>query len=113
MGPYSQAILAGDYVFCAGQVAIDPQVGKLIEGDVADQTAQVLKNLRAVLEAADSSLERVVKTTVFMVNLDDFPTMNRIYAQYFQHAPPARTTVEVARLPWGALIEIEAVALRG
>lgn len=112
VGPYSQAIVAGDYIFCAGQVAIDPQQGKLIEGDVAVQTGRVLENLRAVLEAAGSSLDRVVKTMVFMVNLDDFQTMNRVYAEYFQDGPPARSTIQVARLPLGALIEIEAVALR-
>lgn len=113
VGPYSQAIAAGDYVFCAGQVAIDPQQGKLIEGNIALQTGQALKNLRAVLEAAGSSLDQVVKTTVFMVNLDDFQSMNRVYAEYFQHEPPARSTVQVARLPLGALIEIEAVATHG
>lgn len=113
VGPYSQAIAAGDYVFCAGQVAIDPQQGKLIEGDIVLQTGQALSNLRAVLEAAGSSLDQVVKTTVFMVNLDDFQSMNRVYAEYFQHEPPARSTLQVAGLPLGALIEIEAVATYG
>jgi 2-iminobutanoate/2-iminopropanoate deaminase len=112
IGPYSQAIIAGDFVFCAGQVAIDPAQGKLIEGDIAMQTRQVLTNLSAVLEAAGTSLAQVVKTTVFLQNIGDFGAMNAIYAEFFPSDPPARATVQVAALPLGAKIEIEAVAIR-
>jgi 2-iminobutanoate/2-iminopropanoate deaminase len=112
IGPYSQAIIAGDFVFCAGQVAIDPAQGKLIEGDIAMQTRQVLTNLAAVLEAAGSSLADVVKTTVFLQNIGDFGAMNAIYAEFFPTEPPARSTVQVAALPLGAQVEIEAVAIR-
>lgn len=112
IGPYSQAIIAGDFVFCAGQVAIDPEQGKLIEGDIAMQTRQVLTNLAAVLETAGSSLAQVVKTTVFLQNIADFAAMNAIYAEFFPSQPPARSTVQVAALPLGAKIEIEAIAIR-
>ncbi|MBI3943248.1 MAG: RidA family protein [Chloroflexi bacterium] len=110
IGPYSQGIKIGNLVFTAGQVPIDPAVGKLIEGDIEAQTHQVLKNLSAILEAAGSSLSRVIKTTVFMTDLGEFQAMNGVYAQYFQEKPPARSTVQVSRLPLGAKIEIEAVA---
>jgi len=113
VGPYSQAVRAGDFIFASGQVAIDPSTGKLIEGGVAEQTRQALKNLSAVLEAAGSSLAQVVKTTVFLTDMDDFAAMNSVYSEFFPTDPPARSTVEVARLPLGALVEIEAVALRG
>lgn len=110
IGPYSQGIKMGNLVFTAGQVPIDPAVGKLIEGDIEAQTHQVLKNLSAILEAAGSSLSRVIKTTVFMIDLGEFQAMNGVYGQYFQEKPPARSTVQVSRLPLGAKIEIEAVA---
>lgn len=111
LGPYSQGVVAGAYLFAAGQVAADPQTGELVSGDISVQTRQALNNLVAVLEAGGSSLDRVVKTTVFLTNLDDFAAMNSVYAEFFPAEPPARTTVQVARLPRGALLEIEAVAL--
>lgn len=111
VGPYSQAIRAGDFVFTAGQVGINPATGTL-EGDVEVQTRQALENVKAILEAAGTDVSMVVKTTVFLANMDDFATMNSIYAEFFgQSGPPARSTVQVARLPLGALVEIEAVAL--
>ena len=111
VGPYSQAVRTGNFVFVAGQVAIDPTVGELIEGDVAAQTHQVLTNLSAVLEAASSSLARVVKTTVFLKDMGQFQAMNAVYAEFFPSDPPARSTIEVAALPLGALVEIEAIAV--
>jgi len=111
VGPYSQAIRVGNLVFTAGQIAIDPAQGRLIEGDVAAQTRQVLTNLSAVLEAADSALSQVVKTTVFLQDIGDFAAMNTVYAEFFPEKPPARSAVQVAALPLGALVEIEAVAL--
>ena len=112
LGPYSQAVCAGDWVFCAGQVAIDPATGQLIEGTVEAQTRQVLDNLKAVLVAAGSSLDRVVKTTVYLADLGDFGGMNETYGEYLGNSLPARATVEVAALPWGARVEIDAVATR-
>jgi 2-iminobutanoate/2-iminopropanoate deaminase len=112
IGPYSQAIKAGGFVFTAGQIAIDPATGKLIEGDVKAQTERVLKNLSAVLAAAGSSMDRIVKTTVFLKNMSDFPAMNEVYGQFFKNEPPSRSTVQVAALPKDALIEIDAVALQ-
>ncbi len=111
LGPYSQAIRSGDFIFCAGQTPLNPATGKLVEGDVKDQTRRVLQNLSAVLTAAGSSVDRIVKTTVFLVNLDDFKAMNEVYAEFFPSAPPARSTVQVVRLPAGAMVEIEAIAL--
>jgi len=111
VGPYSQAVRTGNFVFVAGQVAIDPTVGEVIEGDVAAQTHQVLTNLSAVLEAASSSLARVVKTTVFLKDMGQFQAMNAVYAEFFPSDPPARSTIEVAALPLGALVEIEAIAV--
>jgi 2-iminobutanoate/2-iminopropanoate deaminase len=112
-GPYSQAIVANGFVFTAGQVALMPGTGKLVEGGVREQTEQVIKNLQAVLEASGSSLANAVKTTVFLQNMGDFATMNEVYAQHFPAPPPARSTIEVAKLPLGALVEIEVVALVG
>lgn len=112
VGPYSQAVRVGDFIFAAGQAAIDPATGKLVEGDIAAQTRQVLKNLSAVLEAVGSSLAQAVKTTVFLTDMDDFAAMNSVYAEFFPTDPPARSTVEVARLPLGALVEIEVVAVK-
>lgn len=111
IGPYSQAIRADSMVFTAGQIALDPTTGELVVGSVEDQARQVLTNLRNVLEAAGSSLEHVVKTTVFLKDMNDFPRMNSIYAEFFGANPPARSTVAVAGLPKGGLVEIEAVAV--
>ncbi|MBZ0287788.1 MAG: RidA family protein, partial [Anaerolineae bacterium] len=111
VGPYSQAIKINGLVFTAGQVGLIPGTKTLTEGGIEGQTRQVLNNLKAVLEAAGSSLDKVVKTTVFLQSMDDFAAMNAIYATYFSAEPPARSTVEVSRLPVGALVEIEAVAL--
>jgi 2-iminobutanoate/2-iminopropanoate deaminase len=111
IGPYSQAVVAGGLVFCSGMIALDPQTGELIgASDVRAQTARSLARLRAVLEAAGSSLDRVLKTTIYLMDLGDFGTVNEVYAGYFGDAPPARATVQVAGLPRGALIEIDAVA---
>ena len=107
--PYSQAIRVGELVFVAGQLGLKPG-DKAIEGDITQQTEQVMRNLTAILEAAGSSLERLVKTTVFLQHLDDFAAMNEVYARHVGDRPPARSTVEVAKLPSGALVEIEAVA---
>ncbi len=112
IGPYSQGITAGDFVFCAGQAGLDPATGKLVEGDVQAQTHRVLENLKAVLEAAGSDLNQVVKTTVFLADMADFKAMNEIYAQYFGDPPPARSTIAAKGLPLGALVEIEVIALR-
>ena len=109
--PYSQAIKANGFVFVSGQLALRPGEKELVPGDISDQTEQVFANLRAILEAAGSSLDRIVKTTVFLQNLDDFQGMNSVYAQHVGDTPPARSTVEVAKLPSGALVEIEAIAL--
>ncbi|HET9526608.1 MAG TPA: RidA family protein [Pyrinomonadaceae bacterium] len=111
LGPYSQAIKVGEFVYTSGQVAIDPATGEFIGGGIAEQTERVLKNVSAVLEAAGSSLDQVVKTLVFLADMDDFAAMNEVYARFFTGAPPARSTVQAARLPKDALIEIEAVAL--
>ena len=109
--PYNQAIVANGFVFVAGQLGIDPASGQVVEGGIGAQTERVFANLEAILVAAGSSLEAVVKTTVFLTNLDDFAGMNEVYKQQVGETPPARSTVEVARLPSGALVEIEAVAL--
>jgi len=113
IGPYSQAVVAGGFVFCSGQIPLDPATGEMVAGDVEAQTRRVLENLRAVLEAAGSGLDRVVKTTVFLADMGDFPAMNQVYAGFFGDVPPARAAVEVAALPKGARVEIEAVALAG
>jgi 2-iminobutanoate/2-iminopropanoate deaminase len=111
IGPYSQAIRAGGFLFTSGQVAIDPATQQVIAGDVSAQTDRVLKNLAAILQASGSSLEQVVRCTVFLKNMGDFGAMNEVYAKYFKQAPPARSTVEVARLPKDVLVEIDAIAL--
>jgi 2-iminobutanoate/2-iminopropanoate deaminase len=111
IGPYSQAIRANGFVFCSGQIALDPATNQLIEGDVVAQTERVLKNLTAVLQEAGSSLENVVKTTVFLKSMGDFAAMNETYAKFFTHNPPARSTVEAARLPKDVLVEIDVIAL--
>ncbi len=112
VGPYSQAILAGELVFCSGQIPLDPATGQLLEGDIAAQTGRVLDNLTAVLAAAGSDLAHVVKTTVFLADLGDFAAMNEAYATRFGEHRPARSTVQVAALPRGARIEIECIAVR-
>jgi 2-iminobutanoate/2-iminopropanoate deaminase len=112
IGPYSQAIVAGDLIFVSGQIPIDPARGALIEGDVAAQTDRVMKNIQAILEATGSSLDRIVKTTVYLADLGDFEVMNGAYGRYFTGDPPARATVGVARLPKGAALEIDAIAIR-
>lgn len=112
-GPYSQAIVRDGWLFGAGQVALDPTTQKLVEGGIEEQTAQVFRNISAVLEAAGASLADVVKTTVFLQNIGDFAAMNAVYAQQFDAAPPARSTFEVANLPMGALVEIEVIARVG
>jgi 2-iminobutanoate/2-iminopropanoate deaminase len=111
VGPYSQAIRTGDLVFASGQVALDPATGELVEGGVEEQTRQVLANLSAVLEAAGTTLDRVVRATVYLTDLGDFARVNAIYAEWFREAPPARVCVEVSRLPKESLVEIDAIAL--
>jgi 2-iminobutanoate/2-iminopropanoate deaminase len=111
IGPYSQAIKANGFVFLSGQVALAPTTQQVISGDVAAQTERVLKNLSGVLNAAGSGLEKVVRTTVFLKNMGDFTAMNEVYGRYFTSAPPARSTVEVARLPKDVLVEIDVIAL--
>lgn len=110
IGPYSQAIKVGTLVFTAGQIPLDPATGKLVDGDISAQTERVLQNLSAVLEAAGTSLGRVVKTTCFLANLDDFAAFNAVYSTYFTDNKPARSTVQAARLPAGAQVEVECVA---
>lgn len=111
IGPYSQAIVANGFVYTAGQVGTDPKTGTLVEGGIAEQTEQALKNLAAVLKAAGSSLDNAVKTTVFLADMNDFAKMNEVYAKFFKKPYPARSTVEVARLPRDAKIEIEVIAV--
>ncbi len=111
IGPYSQAIKANGLVFTSGQVAIDPATQQVVAGDVAAQTERVLRNLSEILEAAGSGLGKVVRCTVFLKNMNDFAAMNQVYGKYFSSAPPARSTVEVARLPKDVLVEIDVIAL--
>ena len=111
IGPYSQAVVAGELIFTAGQLGIDPRSGQLAEG-IEAQTHQALTNLEAILEAAGSGGEKVVKTTVFLAHMEDFTAMNAVYAEFFPLRPPARSTVQVAQLPRGAKVEVEAVALK-
>ena len=111
IGPYSQATKANGVVFASGQIPTDPQTGQFVAGGIKEQTEQVLKNLAAVLEAAGSSLDRVVKTTVFLLDMQEFSAMNEVYARFFKDEPPARATVQAARLPRDARVEIEAIAL--
>ena len=111
IGPYSQAIRAGNLLFCSGQIPIDPSTGEFVSGGVAEQTEQVMRNLSAVLSAGESSLKHVVKTTVFLADMDDFTAMNEVYGRFFGENPPARATVQAARLPRDAKVEIEAIAV--
>lgn len=109
IGPYSQAIRSGGFIFTAGQVAFDPATSQIVEGDVAVQTARVLENLKAIVEAGGSSLDHAVKATVFLKDMGDFAAMNEVYARYFQKSPPARSTVEVSRLPRDVRVEIDLI----
>lgn len=111
IGPYSQAIKANGMIFCSGQIPIDPSTGNFVSDDIAEQTVQVFKNLQAVLEAAGSGFGKVVKTTVFLADMNDFAAMNEVYGQYFTDNKPARATVQAARLPRDAKVEIECIAL--
>lgn len=111
VGPYSPAVRIGDWVFCSGQIPLDPKTGELVKGSVREQTRQCLENLKSVLAGAGLELKHVVKTTVFLTDLSEFGLMNEVYAQYFKEPYPARSTIQVAALPKGALVEIEAVAL--
>ncbi|MCB0219600.1 MAG: RidA family protein [Chrysiogenetes bacterium] len=113
IGPYSQAIRAGDYLFCSGQIALSPDNGELVGSDAAEQTKQVMENLRGVVEAAGGDLSKVVKTTIYLTDMNAFPQVNDVYGGYFSENPPARATVGVASLPKGALVEIEAVVFLG
>src|SRR5271170_6740864 len=111
IGPYSQAIKSGNLIFCSGQIALDPTTGAMQGPDIETQTRRVMENVKAVLDAAGSSLEHVLKTTIFLKSMNDFPKVNEIYGSYFTGTPPARSTVEVSRLPKEALVEVEVVAL--
>jgi len=111
VGPYSQAISTGNLLFTAGQVAIDPATGKLVEGGIQEQTRQVLENLKAILTAASTDFSKVVKSTVFLQDIKNFADFNRVYAEYFPSEPPARSTFEVGALPLGAMVEIELIAV--
>ncbi|MDD2452534.1 MAG: RidA family protein [Synergistaceae bacterium] len=110
VGPYSQAIKAGNFLFCSGQIPVDPSTGQFVEGGVEQQAEQVLRNVKAVLEGAGYSLSDVIKATVFAVNMADFAAVNGVYARFFEKEPPARSFVEVGALPKGALVEVEVVA---
>jgi 2-iminobutanoate/2-iminopropanoate deaminase len=112
IGPYSQAIRAGDFVFLSGQIGIDPAVGKITAGDAVGQATQALKNIRAILTAAGLTPEHVIKTTIFLADMNDFAAVNEAYGEFFRDDPPARSTVQVARLPMDAKVEIEAIAMR-
>ena len=111
IGPYSQAVKVSGLIFASGQIPTDPQTGQFVTGGIQEQTEQVLKNLGAVLEAAGSGLQQVVKTTVFLIDMQEFAAMNEVYGRFFTEQPPARATVEAARLPRDARVEIEAIAL--
>ena len=112
VGPYSQAIIAGDFVYTAGQLSLDPKTGELLGEGIGAQTRQTMENLKNVLEAAGTSLDRVVKTTIYLTDIGNFAEMNAVYAEFFPSDPPARSTVEIGPLPKGALVEIDAVAIR-
>ncbi|MDR1648838.1 MAG: RidA family protein [Synergistaceae bacterium] len=113
IGPYSQAVQAGDFLFASGQIAIDPQTGQMTAGSVGEEAKRALENLKGVLEGAGFTMQQVVKTTVFAVSMDDFAAVNGVYAQYFGENPPARSFVAVQALPKGARVEVEAVAWKG
>jgi 2-iminobutanoate/2-iminopropanoate deaminase len=111
IGPYSQAIRANGFLFVSGQVALDPKTGEMVGGDIRQQTERVMENVRGIVEAAGTKLAHVVKTTVFLKDMNEFAAMNEVYARYFSSAPPARATVQAARLPKDALVEIEVIAV--
>jgi 2-iminobutanoate/2-iminopropanoate deaminase len=111
IGPYSQAVRSGRFLFCSGQIPLDPKSGQIVPGDIAAQTRRVLDNIAAVLRAEGATFEDVVKTTIFLTDLNDFQTVNEIYGSYFKNQPPARSTVQVAALPKGARVEIEVIAV--
>jgi 2-iminobutanoate/2-iminopropanoate deaminase len=111
VGPYSQAVRAGSLVFCAGQIPLDPKTAQIVSQDISEQTRRVLNNITAVLKAEGLTFEQIVKTTIFLTDLNDFQTVNEIYASYFKQAPPARSTIQVSALPKGARVEIEAIAM--
>jgi len=111
IGPYSQAVIAGGFLFTSGQIALDPKTNQLISGDVEAQTARVMDNLMAVLDQAALAASHVVKTTIYLSSMDDFPRVNAVYGRYFEKDPPARSTVEVSRLPLGVAVEIDLVAV--
>ena len=111
IGPYSQAVRSGNFLFCSGQIPLDPESGKIVSGDIATQTRRTLDNIGAVLKAQGLTFDNIVKTTIFLTNLDDFQTVNEIYGSYFKREPPARSTVQVSALPKGANIEIEVIAM--
>lgn len=113
IGPYSQAVRSEGYLFCSGQIPLDPATGQRVEGGIEAQTERVLRNLEAVLAAGGASLSTVVKTTVYLTDLGDFPVMNTVYGKFFPEHPPARATVQVAKLPAGSLVEIDAIAETG
>jgi len=113
IGPYSQAVRVGSFVFASGQIPFDPATGEFVAGGIAEQTEQVLKNLTAVFEAAGVGMDQIVKTTVFLADMNDFTAMNEVYARFFPEAPPARSTVQAARLPRDARVEIDAIAVSG
>ena len=111
IGPYSQAIIAGNLIFTAGQIPIDPATNQVVQGDIKEQTRRVLENLRAILESAGATFDDVVKVTIYMKDLNEFSAMNEVYSEYFKNSPPARTTVEVSRLPRDVRIEIDLIAI--
>ena len=111
IGPYSQAIRAGGFLFCSGQIPLDPVTGQVVSQDITVQTKQVMENVKAVLEAAGTGFESVVKVTIFLKSMEDFPKVNEVYGSYFKEAPPARSTIEVARLPKDVRVEVEAIVL--
>ncbi len=111
IGPYSQAIRTGNFLFCSGQIALDSATGQVVAGDVQVQTKKVMENLSAVLKEAGASFDHVVKTTIFLKSMNDFPQVNEVYGTYFKGVPPARSTIEVARLPKDVLVEVEAIAV--
>ena len=113
IGPYSQAVRAGEFLFASGQIPTDPSTGEFVVGGIREETEQVLKNIRALLESAGTDLNHVVKTTVFLADMDDFAAMNEVYGRFFSENPPARSTVQAARLPRDARVEIEVVAYLG
>src|SRR5437764_1977212 len=113
IGPYSQAVRSGRFLFCSGQIPLDPKSGQIVTGDIATQTRRVLDNIASILRAEGMTFDSIVKTTIFLTNLDDFQTVNETYSSYFKQAPPARSTVQVSALPKGANVEIEAIAVAG